>query len=613
VKNKGTSRPQGQLRRSQLVTTFGPGAMLDLPNQSVILGGLEFWGDPSRDGFQPIREDRLLEKARALLERKELRMYSPPVDADEEARTGIGAPLFPGWFVVQNEENGPHGGRARRLVPGRMLQKGKFVAADRKKYPVVPVRFVQACLNGHISDIDWRGFIHEYKGSCMQPLWLWERGSSGDMVDIFAGCDCKKSRSLAQLLSRDQGGSPLGLCQGQRPWLGKNTEEECKGPEDRPLPNRLLVRSASNAYFPQVLSVISIPERDEDLRKAVDRVWEDFLQFAEDPGDLRKERKRPKVKDALESFDDGEVWEEIARRKAGTAPEDKSIKEAEIETLLAQKASVGSDVPDGDFHAKMLPLPADRQGPMRLVDRVILVHRLREVTAQIGFTRFEAEMPDIDGELSLAVRRASLSREASWIPAVENRGEGVLLSFSEEAMDAWFKRPRVKARVAALEEGFEAWKKANPRSHLKFPGPRYILLHSLSHLLITAVSLACGYAASSIRERIYVTRAGSGILLYTGTPDAEGTLGGLIEVGRSIETHLRAALEYGTLCSNDPVCAQHRPQDRHVERFLHGASCHGCLLIAEPSCERRNEFLDRALVVPTVEGYEAEFFGEEEL
>jgi hypothetical protein len=143
---------------------------------------------------------------------------------------------------------------------------------------------------------------------------------------------------------------------------------------------------------------------------------------------------------------------------------------------------------------------------------------------------------------------------------------------------------------------------------MAFVGLPYILLHSLSHLLITAVSLECGYAASSIRERIYAGDGGYGILLYTGTPDAEGTLGGLVEVGRQVEKHLRHALNLGRLCSNDPVCAQHRPDFVQEERFLSGAACHGCLLIAEPSCERRNEQLDRALVVPTVEGLGAEFF-----
>jgi hypothetical protein len=139
----------------------------------------------------------------------------------------------------------------------------------------------------------------------------------------------------------------------------------------------------------------------------------------------------------------------------------------------------------------------------------------------------------------------------------------------------------------------------------------YFLLHSLSHLLLTAVSLERGYASASIRERIYV-RAGNneayGLLLYTGSPDAEGTLGGLVAVGRRMDQHLRAALRLGALCSNDPVCAHHLPDEPHEGRPLHGAACHCCLLIAEPSCERRNELLDRALVVPTVEDTDLAFF-----
>ena len=79
-------------------------------------------------------------------------------------------------------------------------------------------------------------------------------------------------------------------------------------------------------------------------------------------------------------------------------------------------------------------------------------------------------------------------------------------------------------------------------------------------------------------------------------------------MGKTIGRSLERALELGRLCSNDPVCAQHDPADPHEERFLHGAACHGCLLIAETSCERRNELLDRALVVPTVATPDAAFF-----
>lgn len=134
---------------------------------------------------------------------------------------------------------------------------------------------------------------------------------------------------------------------------------------------------------------------------------------------------------------------------------------------------------------------------------------------------------------------------------------------------------------------------------------RFYLLHSLSHLLITSISLHCGYPSASIHERLYCAPhdgepAMAAILLATGSAGAEGTLGGLVEEGRRIGRHLRRALEMGSLCANDPVCGGHTPEGDYAERFLEGAACHGCLFVAEPSCERFNRFLDRALVVPTL-------------
>ena len=241
---------------------------------------------------------------------------------------------------------------------------------------------------------------------------------------------------------------------------------------------------------------------------------------------------------------------------------------------------------------------------------MILVHRLREVVAQVGFTRFEPAMPDVDGELSLDVEPAPLARETTWLPAIENKGEGVFLSFSGAAIENWLQRPGVQARSERLKSGFQTWVDRKGAQRATFPELPYLMLHSLSHLLITTVALNCGYSASAIRERIYAGGCGFGILLYTGAGGSEGTLGGLVDVGRSIESHLQAALELGRLCSNDPVCSQHDPANPHEERFLHGSACHGCLLIAETSCEQRNEFLDRALVIPTVSTRDTAFFGD---
>jgi hypothetical protein len=391
---------------------------------------------------------------------------------------------------------------------------------------------------------------------------------------------------------------PLGFCDGSRPWLGPYTREECTEP------NRLLIRTASNAYFPELMSVISLPDRDETVKQAVTAAWE-YLEAVETIEDLRYERKKAKVKQALEGISDEEAFDEIQSRRGAALKPEKTVRVAEIETLMASKEEIG----DGTFFARTLPRTGWDFPWMQAIERVVLVHRLREVIAQVGFTRFESAAPDIEGELEIGVRRASLAREISWLPSVENRGEGIFLQFDADAIFNWMMRPDVISRGQQLEAGFNCWKEEHKGTKRLFFGLPYVMLHSFSHLLVTAVALECGYPASSIRERIYALPGiGYGVLLYTGTSDAEGTLGGLVQVGRRIHEHVRNALELGELCSNDPVCAQHQPQNTHERRFLHGAACHGCLLIAETSCEQQNDFLDRALVVRTVDNLGVEFF-----
>ena len=269
---------------------------------------------------------------------------------------------------------------------------------------------------------------------------------------------------------------------------------------------------------------------------------------------------------------------------------------------------MGDDRPGGDFFARTMAVPSREVELTGQITRIVKVYRLREVIAQVGFTRFEAAVSDVNGELDVNVERASLSIDQEWLPAIENRGEGVFLGLKQDAIQSWLQRPRVQAREQQLRDGFDAWGKAHPGSSATFPGVAYVMLHSLSHLLITSIALDCGYAASSIRERIYALSSGYGTLLYTASPDAEGTLGGLVETADRMDQYLRTAVELGQLCSNDPVCAQHQPDAMEEERYLHGAACHGCLLLAESSCERRNDFLDRALVVPTVDSDGAAFF-----
>ena len=241
------------------------------------------------------------------------------------------------------------------------------------------------------------------------------------------------------------------------------------------------------------------------------------------------------------------------------------------------------------------------------------MHRLREVMALLGFTRFEAVNLDKDGELDLEVTRAALAESITWLPAVENRGEGVFVSFKKDWIQQWLERPQVKAHCKKIEAGWENWTQERQPKGGVFPGLPYIMLHTLSHMLMTSIAIDCGYPASSLRERVYSGDGGYGILIYTGSSDSEGTLGGLVEAGRRFPDHLRRALRENLLCSNDPVCAEHVPDTSYEGRPLQGAACHGCLLISETSCEQRNDFLDRAVVVPTVSTLDAAFFDTTEL
>lgn len=599
-------RPHGQLRQSQLITSFGPGSMVDLPDFSVLIGGLETWSI----GGDEIIEPRLIEKLKSLFDPPllSLKLHNPPPDPDDSSapQTGITAWQFPEWFITQDFEKEKTGasGRARLLVHRRMLTKGKFIDDSRTKRSVVPVRFVRACRNGHIGEIDWYEFAHGGKTDCRRQMWFEERGTSGDISEVWIRCQCGHGEmSMSAAIENRQS---LGYCDGKQLWLGPNVREQCSEL------NRLLVRSASHAYFPQLMSVISLPDRNETLRDAVETVW-DFIGEVTDLEMLKYERRKAKVHKALEDYGDEEVLSEIKTRRGQSIENQKSIKQAEMETLIASKDELGNDKPDGNFFARTLPKEVWNKPWMESVQKIVLVHRLREVMAQVGFTRFEAVSPDIDGELEIGVRRALLAREITWLPAIENRGEGVFIQFRKEAVQQWVAREDVIARGTRLLNGYQAWKTEHGGVGKKFVEAGgllpYVLFHSFAHLLITSVALECGYPASSIRERIYaIPEVGYGVLLYTGTSDAEGTLGGLIQVGRRIHEHIRNALEMGELCSNDPVCAQHESANQHERRYLHGAACHGCLLISETSCEQHNEFLDRALVVPTVDNLGVEFF-----
>lgn len=624
--------PDGQVRHSQLITTYGPGAMVDLPDCSVVIGGLNFWSYGPDQQPERIEEPRLIAKLRQALGVGTLHLQKPPlhdVGPGGRHRPGsIRSPEFPNWFVAQLEETHIDGSgrpyRTRPLVEGHRLDRGWWFDADRKKHRVVPVRFVQSCPNGHLSDIDWRTFAHGKKTTCKATLWLDEAGAGNDFTEIYVRCtnpSCNARRQLSatkQRTDQEEGGLPvLGFCEGHRPWLGAYGQEACRNDKGKTYPNRLLVRYASNAYFPELISAISIPEPIDAVREVITRHLSSFekINSAAKLEVWLEDFAPAPIAEGLQGFSAEQIYQALVAIRGGETPSEntEALKRQELRALLGSVSDLKKGEGSSRFEAEQLDLTGKPDWFTAKVNRVLKVHRLREVMALLGFTRLEPVVNQIDGDpLDLGVKRAAIDiKEPTWLPAVENMGEGFFLSFAPEAIKSWLKRDGVQQHLSKHQEAFRTWNKEHNLTEETFgwPGGAYLMLHSLAHRLITEAALDCGYGASAIKERIYAfSDIGYGILLYTGGSGSEGSLGGLVALADRVDELLRLALERGRLCSNDPFCAGHDPEDPMEKRYAHGAACHGCLLIAETSCERRNEFLDRSLVVPTLLQQDAAFF-----
>ncbi len=617
MRKKQSVRPDGHIRQSQMVTTFGPGAMVDLVDQAVLVGGLDFW-DHDKKAALLVKEPRLREviaekllKLERPLSATEPFLRPPAADEAEPSRfVGVQVLEFPQWFVCQNPQC-----RALMRSKGLEPKKGRWVhrcQGRKQPSPCVPVRFVTVCRRGHLDEFPWVAFVHGRSPCCSAPSLTLHEGASGDFHEIIVRCACRAMRRLSKAKTPEFG---FG-CQGYRPWLGPSAREDCSEKL------RLLVRTASNSYFAQIESALSIPDPGRELELRIRGEWKFMRDVTAD--NIEVVRSMGAYKDVIRDADADLVLSIIDSIRKGKPVTTAPLRTAEFLQFTAQPFEKPGEKPkpEENFFARRcdprggFPQRGTSEEPPAKVSRLVLAPKLREVQAQVGFTRLEALATNLQGEHDLGVESAALSLGKDWLPAAEILGEGVFIELDEGAVREWEDRPAVQARGRELLAGYEAWNrhldeerraggvKEVPKA-LPFPGVRFYLLHSLSHLLMSTLSLECGYSASGLKERIYcAARDGdppmAAILIMTGSSGAEGTLGGLVEQGRRLGHHLKRAVQLGMLCSNDPVCADHSPGGDYAERFLEGAACHGCLFVAECSCERFNRYLDRALVVPAM-------------
>ncbi len=520
---------------------------------------------------------------------------------DEWARTGVPVHPFPRWLrCTRCDLLAPIDQRLFSLdVPVYRPDKARYYhdRCHNRRPSAVPARFLVACPAGHLDDFPWEQYVHR-GGRCAEGavLELKEVGKASRATDVRVVCKTCNADRVVHDAFGPEADQHLPRCRGRHPHL-----QQFDGPCSQP--TRALLLGASNAWFAVYRSALTIPTVAGEIEQKVAEHW-DLIEDIEDRGELDFLIKRlakgagEKPLRWLLRYESDDVWTAIADRRGGdddsnTATGTGDLRGPEWEAFIAA-VPPRSD----DFKVRALDIPG---GFKRTLDHPVAVDRLREVQALCGFTRIDGpDEADPD-------RMAPIWKDPkAWLPAAEVRGEGILIRLRESRVEQWERAYSSSDRYRYLQQATRNWRVRrglDPDGGM--PPARFVLLHTLSHLLIHQVALDCGYSTASIRERLYCRESGdpggppmAGVLLYTASPDSEGTLGGLVALAEParLASVLRDARNRAKLCSTDPMCADHHAGD--LGDTLHNAACHGCLFAPETSCEAGNRYLDRATAVP---------------
>jgi hypothetical protein len=576
--------------------------------------GLEDW--PVQHGVL-LTEERLLASVRKELGPQVQELRTPPPAPDmapgalpDDAALTMGVPVasFPRWLVCpQCRLLAPISSGLFEIVPNLFRPESTHYrhrnCRARKAPPAIPIRFLVACSRGHLDDFPWVDYSHRGQPCASPELNFLEQGTGDEPSELAVVCtQCPAGRSMAEALDRS---GPYAIsCAGRRPHL---RDYDSVGCHERMC---TITLGASNTWFASLMSTLTIPKKGDRLAQLVEENWA-LLSKAQSAVFITAFRAAGQL-NAFVQYSDEQVWKAIEARAGGQQSDAGDLKTPEYEVLTNPANSPRST----DFRISEVAVPPAHR---RWLERVVLAERLREVKALIGFTRIESS-GELDDPTAARERRAPISRTPpKWVPATEVRGEGLFLQFRESEIGKWVDQCR--ERSGEFFRTHKQWRTLRkiPSPELGYPGLRFVLLHSFAHALIRQCALECGYTAASLRERIYSKNVEepdgpmAGILIYTAAPDSEGTLGGLVRLGETavLGRHIRCALESMQLCASDPLCSEHDPPQDGLT--LHAAACHACLFSAETSCERGNRYLDRSVLVETVERTGLAFFQDDEV
>jgi hypothetical protein len=580
------------VRRTQTISPFGAGAVIDILGESFVAEDITRW----RGRHELLQAPRIA----TWFGVEELR--TPP-SADERG-SSLPYMRFPRWLFC---------GRCRRMTRWhwKMEKPGKppRCTACTAESQLVPMRFVAVCGNGHLDDVDWVRWAHssprgrdERQCKLEELLFVHVPGVGGGLDSVAVKCACGARRDLEDLPGPN-GLRRVGVsCRGLQPWQAGNEAQPCT---EVPV---AMQRGASSVYFPDVGSAIDIPPESnwrhwggETARISNNNYFKLLLTEPDSPladglvGMVAQDEKVPAAQVR-------QVLADRLGRQPSPAPGQGAADDIRTREWLALTEPADTNDPRDNFisrpaafpspsgHSSLQPVAEVLDGLLR---RVVLVDRLREIRALLGFRRHEMKSR-VD---------ADLGRRAGFLPAIEVFGEGVFLQLDEEVVTAWEQTREVRARTRLLRARLA--NSNHSRWLTEEVTPRLILLHTFAHLMLRQTAFDAGYSSSALRERIYSATenpAHAGVLIYTAAGDSEGTMGGLARLGQAdrLLPIIASALSTAEWCSLDPVCGESTAQGTDG---LSLAACHACALASETSCDFGNVLLDRRMLTDTGFGF----------
>lgn len=586
-----------EIRRSQVITTFGPGSIVDFragrhggAAVSVVLCGLDAWDEHARPAGLSHPQTTSEPRLERLLRVDGFRLPPAVPKENNEYVSGERLPAvrFPRWL---------HCPECQALKTARFWDEDPgdpalFCATcsskKRKRVHVVPARFILVCENGHLDEFPWNWWVRHKEG-CDGKNALSLRSEGAGLAGLVLRCvKCGQARSMDGCFGQEAMSIP---CKGERPWLGdREAGCDCKP--------RAVLRGASNVYFPVIVSALDIPPWSDRIQKQLGVDWHRLVQADSDQERLDIIRVL-KLNQPL-GLTPEQLFEQVkARLSRLDSQDDESLRFDEYTQLTLGPTAGGSSNDEVEFETRPEVVPPEI---VNYFSHLVRVTRLREVRALRSFTRVR---PPADWREGGDAKFARLTlQDRNWLPATEVRGEGIFLAFNETELRRW------SSRVAAIQDRARQLHATYVREYQERYGkdlepprevtPRFLLIHSFAHALIRQLSLECGYSTASLRERLYVDdhpqRSMAGVLVYTATPDSDGTLGGLSRQGRParLVRLIEGAIRAMEWCSSDPLCID---GIQATLDSLNRSACHACLLAPETSCEEFNRLLDRATLV----------------